>query len=377
MDNILILSTVHSLEDARIFYKEAVSIKKKFENVTICIPHKFDEIFTKENITVQPLPIPINRFDRVFRLQYILLRKIPKSRYSIIHFHDPELILLCFILKKIYGIKIIFDVHENVIASIDVRTWIPKSMKKIVSFLYQKLEHYFSKSFDTIIIAEKSYREIYGSRAVEILNYPVIDKNIEIKSKTIDNGITFVYGGNITEVRGIWQILQSFNMIVSQNNKCKLYLVGKIETKELTEKIKNYINQNSLVSNVILTGKVNIHELYDIINNSYLGFALLSEVEHHTGKLPGKIFDYMIWGVPVIVSNFDIYRPYISQKNTGIMVDYNDPNAVSREILNIINDKKRFEEMSANCIRESRNRWTWNEEEKKLLDVYTSLTKSK
>ena len=371
---LLILTTVHQYNDARIFYKEAVTLRKEFSDVTIMAPHESKNIFQKNRIKIIPLPVQSSRLKRVIFLQYKLLLNLRKSKYKVIHFHDPELILLAYILKSFYQKKIIFDVHEDVIASIDIRTWIPSLIKPTVKKIYSYCERILIKKFDELIIAEKSYREIYGKKPVEILNYPVIENNFsQFTQKDFSGHIKFIYGGNITLARGIWPILKSFKVIAEKLDNCSLHLAGKIEDDNLSYSINEFINNNNLETKIKIYGRLSVDELYLLINECHIGYALLKPINHHTGKLPGKIFDYMNFGLPVVASNFTIYHEYISKKNTGILVDYFDVNDIASQLIELLTDRKKLTEMSQNSYSEARSKWTWKTQEEKLLNIYRKL----
>ena len=108
---ILQLTTVHPSLDTRIFqrFATATSKEKNFESILL---NANNDNFIKKGVKIISTTKTKNIFYRIIINQIIIYRKILKIKPDLIHFHDPELLLLGFFLK-IKNFKIIYDVHEN------------------------------------------------------------------------------------------------------------------------------------------------------------------------------------------------------------------------------------------------------------------------
>jgi hypothetical protein len=142
--NIYIMSSVHNWNDTLIFHKEAVSLAKKY-NVELHAIANFKNKKINE-IDVKGLP---NYKNRIFRpLNWIkLLYRILKSKSSIVHFHDPELIIMGVFLKIFTNKKIIYDIHEDYTKTILNKSWVGplwfrEEIAKIFNFVEKKLLYY-------------------------------------------------------------------------------------------------------------------------------------------------------------------------------------------------------------------------------------------
>ena len=94
--NIFICTSVHRWNDPRIFYKEAVSLTKKY-NVELHAPAEFD--FKEEKgVKIFGLPSWHKVADRK-EIRKELLKRIRRSTADMFHFHDPELIILGLYVK--------------------------------------------------------------------------------------------------------------------------------------------------------------------------------------------------------------------------------------------------------------------------------------
>jgi hypothetical protein len=169
---ILIMTSVHPWNDPRIFYKEALSLSKRYQ-VEVHAPADF-KLREENEVKVFGLPRYQKRYLRFLNWIRLLFRAlISPARY--IHFHDPELIPVAIVLKLLTSKKVIYDVHENLPASIMTKPWIPKFMRKSLAWILDIGERKASRFFDGIILAEFSYLERFHSLPTliqSVVNYP-------------------------------------------------------------------------------------------------------------------------------------------------------------------------------------------------------------
>ena len=138
------ISTVHSAFDIRIFHKECRSLAASGMRVNLIVTHDKEEMI--DNVLIVPLPKFKNRFTRIFIKPFLAFSKALRTKADLFHFHDPELIFLGLLLK-IMGKKVIYDVHEDVSTQILHKEWIPKKMRKIVSFIVGNIENFSIRFF--------------------------------------------------------------------------------------------------------------------------------------------------------------------------------------------------------------------------------------
>ena len=373
MDRILFFTTVHKIDDVRIFYKEILSVHKKFPKVNYIVPCGLKVRFYKSEINIEPLPFPKNEIDRIFRLQLLSFFKIIKLRPDIIHFHDPELLFLVWFIQKLIHCKVIYDVHENIVASFDDKTYLPKIFKSILKKYFSRIEKYLIKSFNSVILAEESYQKYYNDKTVTILNYPILAK-IDTKNIDFSDTLNFVYCGQITELRGINNILEIFLILKRKYNlDVHLHLIGNYYPKNLEQYVFEYCSNNGIAEYVTQYGWLNMEEVCKLLQKMQIGFSILAPINNHLNSLPTKILEYMMFGLPVIVSDFKIYDKYVTSPNTGIKVDYSNNEDSAGKIHELIKNHKSLSIMSTNGIKKVKDEWNWQTEEKKLLDLYSKL----
>lgn len=90
---------------------------------------------------------------------------------------------------------------------------------------------------------------------------------------------------------------------------------------------------------------------------------------------PNKLWSYRMAGLPVVASDFPGLRQTVMGDGTGALFDPADPASIANAIAELLVDPKRRAEISVSSRRLAETRDNWDEEKRKLLDVYDTLAK--
>ena len=80
-------------------------------------------------------------------------------------------------------------------------------------------------------------------------------------------------------------------------------------------------------------------------------------------------------GIPVIASNFPLWRDIIESNRCGLCVNPMRPEEIAGAIDFLVNNPAQAEQMGASGQLAVRDCYNWSIEEKKLLGLYDSLVK--
>ncbi|MGI6711802.1 MAG: glycosyltransferase family 4 protein [Bacillota bacterium] len=372
-DAVFMMTSVHYWDDPRIFYKEAVSLAKKYR-VELHAPADFISS-EKNNVLIYGLPCYKKRYLRPLNWIRLLVRAW-RSAARIIHFHDPELIPIGLILKRFAGKKVIYDVHENLPASLVNKAWIPKIFSSFLAKAFDLLEKKAAQYFDGVILAELSYRDRFSGLPVRmepVLNYPLTDLISETDGRIWEKGygdLTFIYAGVISEIRGIREIIFSFAQVKKRGYNFHLYLVGAWVPASLEPEIKKLIRDYDLESNVTITGRVPLEIVYGLYGASHIGLALLYPEKNYLDSLATKIYEYMAAGLAVIASDFPLWKQLVEETRCGITVNPRDIDAVSRVMVELVEKKSLRESLGKNGMEAVGLFYNWKTQEEKLWTLY-------
>lgn len=285
------------------------------------------------------------------------------------HLHDPELIPIGLKLKKL-GKKVIFDVHENIAFQILDKNYIPRFLRKLIAIIFRIYEINSLKKFDALILAENSYLKNYISlnkRIEIILNLPD-HKLLKNFQKTTRNKMEIFHIGNITNARGFDKIINALNILKKKIPNFFLHYVG-----NYTEELINSVDLNDINKNIKFYGPKSLLDGLEYSKNSIVGISILKPLKNYQTSYSTKVFEYMAIGLPVITSNFKIYKDIIEKYDCGICVDPNNPKEIANALEIVMKNPSKAMRMGLNGIKAINEKFKWELEEKKLLRLYESL----
>ncbi|MDD5606519.1 MAG: glycosyltransferase family 4 protein [Candidatus Pacebacteria bacterium] len=372
MKKICHITTVHSPFDTRIFYKEAKALANAEYEVSLIAQHDKKEIV--EEVKIIPLPKPKNRLERFFELDRLAYNLAVKQKADIYHFHDPEFLSWAIKLKKKTDAKIIYDVHEDYPKQILSKYWIPKLLRNIIASFFNFYEKRKTKNVDYIITATLDIKNNFKQdNVIDIKNYPVItnlDFSKNQKSYEDKNYYTLIYIGGLEKVRGIKEIVQSLKFI-NPKYKIKLKLAGKFSD----ENFKNEIKKLKEWEKVQYLGQLSHSQVLKHLTRADVGLVCLHPLRRFLTSLPVKMFEYMAAELPVIASNFPLWKEIIELNNCGICINPLKPKEIAKAIEYLIEHPDEAKEMGERGRKAVLEKYNWENESKKLLKVYEELAK--
>lgn len=369
MLKICIATTVHHPLDTRIYFKQVRSLSLHFtvdyyaQAFLGCDPLPSGTYFA--------LPRATKRLDRLKTI-YQLWRLLKKSHYDVYHFHDPELIPLAMYLK-LRGKKIIFDVHENISAQVKNKEWIPLPFRNILSITIRFLDFFLPFFFDYLILAEDSYLQNFKKKNnIKVIhNYPFKQKKHKISYYS--DLFRMIYVGDIREVRGIFQYLELVKLAKENKLDVELYLIGSYADQDINISCLEYIKNNNLENRVKHYGRIKNDEIYPILRDCDLGLALLHPIKNYLTSYPTKVFEYMSVGLPVLASDFPLWKSIIDDVNCGFTVDPLNTITAFESIKKYYDNRILLADHGHNGIIQISDKFNWNLESMKLLTVYDEV----
>ncbi len=370
MKKVCHITTVHPSFDKRIFHKECKTLAKAGYDVILIAQHEKDEVVDK--IKIIALPKPKNGFERILFSSQKAYKLALKQKVDIYHFHDPEFLPWAIKLKKKTGTKIIYDVHEDYPEQILSKHWIPKFLKKIISRVFNFYEKKAAQNFDLIITATPDIKKNFGEmNADDIKNYPIILDSKFFGDSTapkVKNYYNLIYVGGLERVRGIKEIIQSLKFINPKYN-VKLKLAGNFPDKNF----KNEVKKLKEWSRVEFLGWIPFEKMIETVSD--IGLVCLHPLKRFLTSLPVKMFEYMAAGIPIIASNFPLWKEIVEKNGCGICVNPLDPKEIARAIEYLIEHPEETKKMGENGKKAVLEKYNWENEGKKLLEVYGKVTK--
>ena len=366
---VCILTSVHPAFDDRIFHRQAKSLAKAGYYVNLIAQHDKDE--TVDDVRIISLPIPRNRFQRIIRLVFRVLHMALKEEANVYHFHDPELIPTGLILKLCTNAKVIYDVHEDYPASIRKKEWLPPFMRNIIAYVFNLFEKISSCFFDAVIpVTEDISKRFQNGKVVILHNYPILHYAVDkVNPKLLREDHTIIYVGGLSKIRGIREIVQSLEYI-DEKLRVKLKLLGKFTDSDFEKEMRSI---EAFSKKVGFIGFVPHEEVYSHLSTADIGLVLLYPTPRYVISMPVKMFEYMLAGLPVVASNFPLWKEIVEGNNCGLTVDPMNPREMATAVEYLLERPELMKEMGENGRKAVLKKYNWEQESKKLLNLYADI----
>ncbi|MFH1562470.1 MAG: glycosyltransferase family 4 protein [Nitrospirota bacterium] len=371
---VCLVSTVHSPFDVRIFHKEAKTLAKAGYEVVLIAQNDKEEIV--DGIKIIPLPKPGNRLERMFLLTFRCLIKALHQKADVYHLHDPELLPVGLALKLITKSKVIYDVHEDYGKQILSKSYLPEGTRGFVAIAVKIIEGVISRIFDGIVTATDDIFTNFPNhkRVVVVKNFPVLSDFTEIRKDNRPDSDTFnlIYVGGLTEIRGVTQMIQALEFINFQKG-VKLTLYGKFYPPSYEEQIRSLKG----FEKVEYPGWIKPQDIPEKIVHADIGIVCLHPVINYLTALPVKLFEYMACGLPVIASNFPLWKEIVEGNNCGVCVNPLNPREIAKAVEYLIDHPDEAKRMGENGRKAVEERYNWELMEERLIKLYKDLEGAK
>ena len=369
MQKICHLTTVHERYDGRIFQKECVSLAKSgYEVSLLCADNKPDEI--NQDVSIKSIKFQSRgRIHRILMAPRIMLKAAILMNAEIYHLHDPELLQIGLALKR-KGKIIIYDSHEDYPLNISQKEWIPYFVRKIIATISSIYEKKILKKINGVISVTpqiiKKLKE-KNTNTVLITNYPML-KNLKDEIIDVKKDKNICFAGNVSRDR-------LHHVIINALGKTEgvTYNIAGPEFENYIEELQKLPTWK----NVIYHGVLSSSDVFKMYQTSMCGIVIenYSPLNYDKQGSLGvtKLFEYMMAGLPVICTDFLIWKEIIEENNCGICVNPNDTSTIAEAINFLVENPNMAKKMGKNGRQAVIEKYNWKSQEKILINFYENL----
>lgn len=367
---VLVLTTVHSRSDSRIFAREAPTVGslRSVEVKVIVADGLGPESRTGYDVVDLGKP-HAGRLGRFTGIYFKALRVVLHEKPDVLHVHDPELLPLAYLAQKINRGSFVYDAHEDFPKDILDKHWIPSSLRKAVALVAGAVEAGIASKANHVVAAtEHVARRFPAHRTTVIRNFPLLEEFDFVDTvRTSGDPRDFLYLGSITEVRGVNQLVKAMPFVLHRD--ARLVLAGGVTPESFLGKMRAEAGW----TRTTYMGHVHRDGLESLFQGVAAGLLTAFPKNNALESVPTKFFEYMAAGVPLIVSDFPAWRALLEDVGCALFVDPENPRDIANAMNAILADPRRSALMGARGRRAVLSQLNWEREGSRLADLYQSL----
>jgi glycosyltransferase involved in cell wall biosynthesis len=186
----------------------------------------------------------------------------------------------------------------------------------------------------------------------DVIKASIINEKKELNSFTSwdkSNNRPFIihHCGGFLETKGQLVTLEVAKLLVEKNIDFRLIYTGIIYEGDMSKRYYQKLINDIKISNLEDVVKI-VLDPPDIMDYFYKSDVLL--LPSYTEGLPRVTLEAMAFGKPVIANPVGGIIDVVINNHTGYVTDFNAVDDYYKSILELLNDKQKYEEISKNCI---------------------------
>jgi glycosyltransferase involved in cell wall biosynthesis len=298
-----------------------------------------------------------------------IFRRFRREGVVCVNAHAWSILPLAALFKACCGARIVYDAHE-----LETETSASPAQRKLAKFVESAL----MGRVDALIVASESIRRWYYARfrhpplqLVRVVrNIPHNRRSPPPPQKTLifrekfdirPDEILFIYQGVLGSDRNIEMLLRIFSRAAADRH-IVLMGFGEMEARiqALASRCRNIHLHPAVPPDEVVAYAAGADVGIHIIDNSCL---------NHYYCLPNKVFEYMIAGLPQVVSDFPEIALVVGFHDCGWTVPVSEAGILA--LVNSITPAQ-IAQKGANAVR-ARSLYSWEQEEVQMFWIYEAL----
>ena len=298
------------------------------------------------------------------------------TRAQAYHAHNIHVGPAAWAASKLRSARLVYDAHELYAESTSQGV-----LGRISGLVAKSVENFVVRRSDAVITTNDSradqLRKRYGRNDVSVLaNVPLrVDEVIPLDPGYPEGVPVVLYQG------GIYARSRAFREVIAAVARLQVHLViigfGRDEDLKL---VLRWAAEDGVAARVHLLPPRPFDELVRTAAAASVGLVPVKadNLSNFLGDT-NKLFEYLMAGLPVAASDLPEIRAVATQGDppVGELFDPNSPASIAEAVTRILEDPARYDLRRKEARRLALERFNWNLEERRLLDIYEAFLPSR
>lgn len=309
---------------------------------------------------------------------------VEKNQVDVLHIHDMRIAEAVFKTNKKYNLPIVLDLHEN---RPEIMKFYPHLQKFPGKYLIslkkwkKKEEDFIHKATQVVVVTKQASEEIVKRVGVSSSKMTVVPNSVrssfykqsefdqEILNRYKDNFVV-LYVGDTNLRRGLLTAIEASKTLVEKIKNYKLVIVGSNTTDTV---LKKKVEELNLQSYIDFEGWKDLSLFPSYIKISDVCISPLYRNLHHDTTYANKIFQYMSYGKPIVISDAIAQKEIVKQSNSGLVHIEKDEKDFALKILDLYNHPLKSKVFGENGKKFIEEEFSWEITSKALVKLYEEI----
>lgn len=239
--------------------------------------------------------------------------------------HDPELVPQ--FARRRAAVPVVWDVHEDYVASIGDRRYIPAPLRRPVRWAVERVERRAIARCH-LLLAEDAYAERLGDHPVVpngtwVPDHPPPPREPTVLSAPDDRsgastqterGVRVVYAGRVSASRGARELVEIGRRL---HDRAVVEVIGDADAD-----VRDEIAAAHDAGHVVWLGYLPNPVAVERLGGAFAGLSLLHDEPNYRHSRPTKLVEYLAHGVPVISTPLPVAAALVTASNGGVVTSF-------------------------------------------------------
>lgn len=301
-----------------------------------------------------------------------------------IHIHDMRIADAVFKANKQLNLPTVLDLHDNMPEIMKFYPHLQKFPgKQLISpkKWKQKEEEFIHKATKVITVSQEFIDEVVertkiSSEKIKLVPNTVLKSfydDAKVDNSIIErykNDFVLLYLGDTGIRRGLLTAIDAIPKLKMKIPNIKLVIVGKNTTDTI---LKQRVQELEIEANVDFQGWQNVKLFPSYILASYICLSPLYRNIQHDVAYANKLFQYMSFGKPLLVSSAIAQKKLVERVKSGLVHIEKDEEDFAEKVLDLYTDENLRAEMGTRGEKFIKEEFNWSKTSEKLIQLYDNL----
>lgn len=345
----------------------------------------FHEKFGKLHIYRKPISnfvykssVGILKFPFYFNFWRKFINEVAKNEnIDAIHIHDLPLAKIGFEFSQKQNIPFILDLHENWPSLLETSEHANTFLGKLIStnIQWRKYEKEYCLKADYIVTVVDEMKKricnlgVTAEKVIVLSNTFNLDNIFELSYQVKNSKIVLYYAGGINKHRGLQIIIKGLKYIIPHNKDIIVWIVG---TGKYLNTLQKIVSEENLTDYVKFYGQKPFNETLELLSKCDIALIPHLKSEQTDNSSPNKLYQYMYFQKPVIVSNCESLERIVNETSCGTVYQFDNPSSFAESAIKMINSGL-LETYGKNGRTEVMKKYNWDKSAVPFVSMYNSL----